>query len=90
MRFLATALARPSQKAQFDQLKEAAIGQPKLDTGGFIEMSDYHVFVNPRDPDALEMLKKLSVISDDYRKGGTAEERRKFLIDTVKAYMDSH
>ena len=36
------------------------------------------------------MLKKLSVISDDYRKGGTAEERRKFLIDTVKAYMDSH
>ena len=90
LRFFANAVARPSQKEQFAQLKEAAIGQPKLDTGGFIEMSDYHVFVNPRDPDALEMLKKLSVISDDYRKGGTAEERRKFLIDTVKAYMDSH
>lgn len=90
LRFFANAMARPSQKAQFDQLKEAAIGQPKLDTGGFIEMSDYHVFVNPRDPDVLEMLKKLSVISDDYRKGGTAEERRKFFLDTVKAYMDSH
>ena len=90
LRFFANAMARPSQKEQFDQLKEATIGQPKLDTGGFIEMSDYHVFVNPRDPDALEMLKKLSVISDDYRKGGTAEERRKFFLDTVKAYMDSH
>ena len=38
----------------------------------------------------MEMLKKLSVISDDYRKGGTPEERKKFFLDTVKAYMDSH
>ena len=90
LRFSATAVARPSQKAQFDQLKEAAQGKPKLDTGRFIEIFDYHVFVNPRDKDALDMLKKLSPISDDYRKGGTIEERKKFFLDTVKAYMDSH
>ena len=90
LRFLYNAVAQPSQKAQFDQLKEAAQGKPKLDSGRFIDMFDYHVFVNPRDKDALDMLKKLSPISDDYRKGGTVEERKKFFLDTVKAYMDSH
>lgn len=90
LRFFDTAVARPSQKAQFEQLKAAAQGKPKLDTGSFIEIYEYHVFVNPRDNDAVDMLKKLSPISDDYRKGGTPEERKKFFLDTVKAYMDSH
>ena len=90
MRFFDNAMALPSQKEQFARLKEAANGQPKLAKGNFIEMSYYHVFVNPRDKDALNMLKQLSTISDDYRKGGTAEERRKFFLNTVKAYMESH
>ena len=88
--FAGSAMAIPSAKAQFEKIKQAAEGKPNIDKGHIIEMFYYHVFVNPRDRDVPGLLKKLSAISDDLKKGGTIEERKKFFLDTVKAYMDSH
>ena len=90
LRFFNSVMARPSVSLQIQMVKDAAKGNAKIDKGEEIDLHEYHMLVNPKDKDVIDLLKTLSKVTDNLNTGGTMEERQKFFYKTVRKYMDSH